>query len=416
MSVLHDGDTKHRGGSDADLAAWYTSWGKGLAMAETGTYGYVAVAGSVRAIDGTVSLPSISFANNLTTGFYRVGAGQVGFASAGVLSLTFGAGGLVQGAAAATSLILAGHVTGGVAAQRDVVIQTGNAANPQVLVTRVTFGSNAAEAAITFANSNLVGMKLGANMDANSNGITSVSTLSKVGTSELACAINTSYHVLAGGLAGVAGDGVRITLYGTAQGAIGLLLSTPDAVGGDAERFRIAQNVATAAMTWANLYHVGMKYGLNGTATGAWTMDGATSGVVTMTVSAVAGTWTMTLPAAVGTAGFQLTDSNGAGLCTWTAAASLRELKNINGVLNPQDALSKILAVPVSRFHFKEGMGTGDTDTEYVGVMADEAPWAMHYGGGVLNPINAFGYTVGAIQALYEEVVGLRTELEALKR
>lgn len=56
------------------------------------------------------------------------------------------------GVAAATSLTIAGHVTGGAAAQRDIVIQTGNAANPQILATRLTIGSNAATAVATWAN------------------------------------------------------------------------------------------------------------------------------------------------------------------------------------------------------------------------------------------------------------------------
>ena len=57
-------------------------------------------------------------------------------------------------------------------------------------------------------------------------------------------------------------------------------------------------------------------------------------------------------------------------------------------------------------FHYRDpadrrGLpGLSDLTTEYVGPMADEAPWAMHYDGSVLNPINALGYTVLAIQAL----------------
>ena len=42
-----------------------------------------------------------------------------------------------------------------------------------------------------------------------------------------------------------------------------------------------------------------------------------------------------------------------------------------------------------------------------MGVMADEAPWAMHYDGHTLNPVNTFGYTVLGFQALNERLMPL---------
>lgn len=51
----------------------------------------------------------------------------------------------ITGTAAATSLTIKSHVTGGAAAQRDILLQTGNAANPQVAVDRLLLKSNAAQ-------------------------------------------------------------------------------------------------------------------------------------------------------------------------------------------------------------------------------------------------------------------------------
>jgi hypothetical protein len=68
-----------------------------------------------------------------------------------------------------------------------------------------------------------------------------------------------------------------------------------------------------------------------------------------------------------------------------------------------------MLDTKVYPFRYKEGFGTGDTETEYWGIMADEAPWAMHYDGGIVNPVNTLGHTVLAIQALQQEIDELRT-------
>ena len=83
-------------------------------------------------------------------------------------------------------------------------------------------------------------------------------------------------------------------------------------------RLSISGAVATAVAAWSGVYHTGVKFGLAGVATGAFTIDGSTSGVVTVTVNAEAGTWTMTLPAAVGTAGYFLVDAAGNGITSWS--------------------------------------------------------------------------------------------------
>ena len=158
-----------------------------------------------------------------------------------------------------------------------------------------------------------------------------------------------------------------------------------------------------------------VRTGLAGTATGSFVMSGATSGVVTVTVGAAAGTWTMQLPAAVGAAGQQLTDAAGDGITSWAAAGSLREHKLIVGVASPEDALARILSTSAYRFHYRKGFGTRDYQTEYVGVMADEAPWAMHYGGSIVNPVNTLGYMVLGFQAMETSFpTRLRQEMLAL--
>jgi hypothetical protein len=124
----------------------------------------------------------------------------------------------------------------------------------------------------------------------------------------------------------------------------------------------------------------------------------------------------MTLPAAVGSgAGQQLTDVAGDGITAWAAAGSSRELKNIVGAItDPTEALTQLLSTPLYRFNYKPGMGTGDSATEYVGVMADEAPWAMHYGGAIVNPVNTLGYMVLGIQATNKKIDDLNLTLDGI--
>jgi len=83
-------------------------------------------------------------------------------------------------------------------------------------------------------------------------------------------------------------------------------------------RVQFTSGANVSAIEWQNSYHTGLKFGLAGTATGSFRVEGATSGAVTVTVGAVAGTWTMTLPAAVGAAGYFLVDAAGNGVTSWS--------------------------------------------------------------------------------------------------
>jgi len=175
-------------------------------------------------------------------------------------------------------------------------------------------------------------------------------------------------------------------------------------------------NVGNAGNDWTatGITTLGsVAIGVAGSDQGTLTLAGLTSGVVTVAVAAAAGTWTMTLPTAVGAAGEQLTDAAGNGITSWAAAGSRREYKDILGVASPQDALDHILNTKVYHFHYKDGYGTRDYETEYVGIMADEAPWAMHYGGGIVNPVNTLGYMVLGFQAHEERIARLERQLVA---
>ncbi|MBI2326251.1 hypothetical protein HYU91_02585, partial [Candidatus Collierbacteria bacterium] len=151
-----------------------------------------------------------------------------------------------------------------------------------------------------------------------------------------------------------------------------------------------------------------LQIGTAGTTTGAIRMTGSTSGYVEISSRAIGGSWTMNLPQGVGTAGYQLTDAAGNGNTSWAAAGSVRSVKNITGLFgDPNNALATLLDTNVYRFHYKPEMGTGDSVTEYVGIMADESPWAVHYNGTVINPVNTLGYMVLGVQALNEKISAL---------
>ena len=161
--------------------------------------------------------------------------------------------------------------------------------------------------------------------------------------------------------------------------------------------------------------------GVAGASTGKMEIAGATSGTMTLTAAAATTDYTLTLPAAANTnAGYQLTCAGADTITSWAAAGSLRELKEMGRMLDQpgdaMDALDKILGVKPYLFHFKPGKGTLDSETEYAGLVADEAPWAMHYQGGVFNPISTFGYTVLAVQAMARRVEELEARLASLSR
>lgn len=221
--------------------------------------------------------------------------------------------------------------------------------------------------------------------------------------------------ITTGGAGNIAGADLTIRPgLGTGTGDEGQVIFQLPIVAGAGDNIQTLVTAAVLDMAGSATI-VGLTLGVAGTTTGRLLLSGTTSGVVTVTPAAAAGTWTMQLPAAVGAAGEQLTDAAGNGVTSWAAAASLREYKDVGERMSPQDALRAMLEIPVHRFHYKAGKGTQDRSTEYVGVMADEAPQFMHYGGRIVNPVNTLGYTIGAVQALHQEIESLRRELAEVK-
>lgn len=147
----------------------------------------------------------------------------------------------------------------------------------------------------------------------------------------------------------------------------------------------------------------------------ALVFEGATADAneATLTFTDPAADGTLTLTLAGQAAGEQL-QTDGSGVLTWEAAGSKREYKTLEGRIDPAEALQAILSAPVYRFHYRpvgangeRTTTTGDFRTQYVGIMADEAPWAMHHNGNILNPVNTAGYTFAAIQALEQRLAAL---------
>lgn len=88
-------------------------------------------------------------------------------------------------------------------------------------------------------------------------------------------------------------------------------------------------------------------------------------------------------------------DTTGTVVGTQTSTrASKRDIARYDDL---DGALRLINHTPLYRFRYRE---TGDADTAHVGILADESPAFTRYGGTAFDPINAFGYTAAAVQAL----------------
>ena len=140
---------------------------------------------------------------------------------------------------------------------------------------------------------------------------------------------------------------------------------------------------------------------------------GDVSGYIVITPPAAGlTTWTWTLPPDNGDPGEQL-QTDGNGVTTWELAGSTRGVKLLEGLLEPETALERIQGAPVHRFKYDpnaRGVG-GDYETEFTGIVADEAPWAMMHKGKAFNPINAFGHAAAAIQALAAKIEALEAKV-----
>lgn len=108
-----------------------------------------------------------------------------------------------------------------------------------------------------------------------------------------------------------------------------------------------------------------------------------------------------------GSSGEQLESAGAGAVVIWAAAGSQAAVKDIHGYLEPQEALDAVTRVAVPRWHYRReredgsrAATTGDYVTEYAGVLAEDFPEVMHHEGRIFSPVSAFGYAVGAIQAL----------------
>ncbi|MFA5773417.1 MAG: hypothetical protein WC908_01960, partial [Candidatus Paceibacterota bacterium] len=207
--------------------------------------------------------------------------------------------------------------------------------------------------------------------------------------------------------------GIGAMILGTKDGSGNFEIASGNTLGTNT-RFLVQMTSGNVGIGTTNPVEL-LSLGTTGTTAGVLSLAGVTTGKVIIAVAAAAGSWTMTLPTTIGTAGYQLTTAASDGVTSWAAAGSSRQLKDILGtVTDPSEALTQILQTPIYRFHYKTGMGTGDSKTEYVGVMADESPWAMHYGGTIINPVNTLGYMVLGIQATNKKIEEMNLKVEDL--
>jgi hypothetical protein len=125
-------------------------------------------------------------------------------------------------------------------------------------------------------------------------------------------------------------------------------------------------------------------------------------------------------PATPGSAGTQLQTDGiaGATVLSWASAGSSRKNKILEGTMNRDEALRTVLGTPIYKFHYRRDapMSTQDFQTQYVGPVAEEAPWAMHHNGTTLNEINTAGFAIAAIQAQQAQIEALKAEIAALRR
>lgn len=210
----------------------------------------------------------------------------------------------ITGAASTTSLIIQGALTQ--STQRDIVFKTSNVADGSGS-TRFTIGSNAATANAVFENCN-VGIGATSPID-------SLEIL-KAGNTRLVVRNSTETANNIGGLAFMTGSGARADTNVIADVYGEITQANPSTLKGDLVfTVNIGDNVnEVGRFTSARR----LQLGVTSASTGILDLKGTTSGVVTVTVAAIAGTWTLTLPTTAGSAGQRLT-TDGAGVCSWAA-------------------------------------------------------------------------------------------------
>lgn len=195
---------------------------------------------------------------------------------------------------------------------------------------------------------------------------------------------------------------------GDMPGRLSIFTST-DGAETPTERVRITGTATAATLALGNA----------GATTGIISLAGTTSGVVTIQALAAAGTYTLSLPPDDGEAGEQL-QTDGSGVLTFEAAGSLSSVKDVVGEISDtaNEVLDKLAAIPVYAFNYIRGARptTGDFETVYTGIMAEDLPEVMHHGGRIFSPVSAFGQCVLAIKALTARVSEQDAEIASLKK
>lgn len=104
--------------------------------------------------------------------------------------------------------------------------------------------------------------------------------------------------------------------------------------------------------------------------------------------------------------GFAPTETEGdtGGTVVGTQTSTRETKTDIQPFEAHEDALALILRTPLRTFRYRSG---AFGDDQFLGIIADEAPAFVMDQGRVFNPINAFGYTAGAIKALAARVAAL---------
>jgi hypothetical protein len=100
-------------------------------------------------------------------------------------------------------------------------------------------------------------------------------------------------------------------------------------------------------------------------------------------------------------------DNTGTVIGTQTSTRATK--RAIEAFVDYGAALALIARTPLYRFQYRQG----DTDTDHVGIMADESPEFTRYQQTAFDPVNAFGYTAAAIKALLRRVDTLEAALAA---
>ncbi len=268
---------KITGGAMAGAAGSYQR-GIDITMAAATDAAIVITTGVATFADGLAGTPGISFTSDPDTGFYRIGANNIGLSLNGAKVIDF----------VASQLTMLG----------DIAMNLG--------------GING-----ILTHANTVSAKTWTFPDVTGTVVLKDATQTLTAKTLTAPVIN--------GI--VTSTGLTLPAF-TAGGAIAMGGNGMTGLGSSSPATDFGANLGGTNLRFATVY-------LN-----AFALGGTTSGVVTLRVADAAGTWTMTLPAAVGTAGYELIDVAGNGITGWAAPGARDHAFSINQTFAPDIKLT----------------------------------------------------------------------------